>query len=130
MAGREREQTTQRRKTWGMIGLLSILTTGLVIWYALFLFDGIKILNRNVDHALFVQATPNMDSSQVYNEDEDRLLYNGDGQDASLSRHQDEVSWYDGIMYTTPAQLEKPLHSSSFIQTLYEWSRLKLNESR
>ncbi|WP_411346578.1 hypothetical protein ACE3MZ_11570 [Paenibacillus sp. WLX1005] len=128
MAGRE--QTTQQRKTWWMIGLLSILTIGLVIWYALFLFDGIKILNRNVDHALFVQATPSTDSSQVYNGDEASMPYDGDRQSTSLSQDQDKVFWYDGSIYTTPAQLEKPLHNSSFIQTLYEWSRLKLHESR
>ncbi|WP_411350097.1 hypothetical protein [Paenibacillus sp. WLX2291] len=123
----EQEENRQQRKTWWTIALLSILTTGLVIWYSLFLFDGIAMLNRDVNNALFIQATPGVSGSQVYQGEVDDMSY--DGQDTSLSLHEDKASWYNGIIYTTPAQLEKPLHSSSLIQMLYEWSRLKLNDS-
>ncbi|MEW4369738.1 hypothetical protein [Paenibacillus kandeliae] len=125
----EQEQSRQRRKTRWMIGLLSAVTIGLVVWYSIFLFDQIEMLNQNRGDSVFVQVTPGVNGSQVYNGDRDNSAAYDEG-DTSLSLNENQASWYNGVIPNAPNQLEKPLHSRSFIQALYEWSRLKLSDSR
>lgn len=125
----EQEQSRQQRETRWMIGLLSVVTIGLVIWYSIFLFDQIEMLNQNADDSLFVQVTPGVNGSQVYNGDRgNAAVY--DESDTLLSLNESQTSWYNDMIHNTPNQLEKPLHSRSFIQVLYEWSRLKWSEFR